>query len=183
MVALVENLDSRLWTPDDLKHIQNSKLLTKLLFLVDSGARGIGTLTGPDGSLIGLVDYESYKSPSLEILKYRADSELNDAQQFKVWTPQDRKLVFHACQIGENEERTGLTFLWRHDRPHGRLAPSNVYWSHNGQRLPPTPEPQYKLETYIKGAWEEEVTKIAKGMLKENSNFFDVHYRSNRRFG
>ena len=167
-------------TPEDARHAQNTKLLTKILFLVDSGTRDICTVV-QDGSFKGILSYESYKSPLVDALRYHTDSELDGADQCKVWQNGDnRKLVFHASEIPKDHDK-GLVFLWRSERPHGRLQPSNAYWS-GGKRLPPITERLYQLHTYARGEpWEQEVTRIAKSMLRQGSNFFDCPYRSDRR--
>ncbi len=181
METLVENSHSSHWSPDILLHVQNSKLLTKLLFLVDSGTRGIGTITSSEGQLKGVLSYESYKSPLAEVLKYETDSELNGANQWKVWTPHNHELVFHASECVEGTSPHYSTFLWRHERPHGRLPSSNTFWSDSGKRCPSISEQLYELCMYARGKWEQEITTIAKGMLKEGSKLFDIPYRSSRR--
>jgi len=163
----------------DLSHVQNSKLLTKLLFLVDSGSRDIRLVELPGGALGGILDFESYRGPHVDVLRYKVDTELGDAAQFKVWVRDKSELVFHASEVVEGREPTSPVFLWRQERPHGRLFSSNTYWS-DGVRLPPVTESAYELHLYTKGAWEDEVTGIAKGMLRPGSRLFDVQYRSKK---
>ncbi len=166
---------------EDALHVQNTKLLTKLLFLVDAGARGIGTIELPNGSFGGILEYESYRAPSVSILKYSVGSEFKGAEQWKVWTKTDKEMVFHASEFVDGVEQLGSAFIWRNERPHGRLVSSNTYWS-TGEHRSPIAEPAYLLHTYVRGEpWEQEVTQISKGMLRQGSRLFDCPYRSQRR--
>ena len=167
-------------SPEDVKHVQNSKLLHKLLWLVDSGSREIRTVYTPV-SFIGILSYEAFKGPTVDIVSYKADYELNGARQWKVWVREENKLVFHASEIDElgEPEPNGPIFIWRGERPHGRLPPSNAYWS-DGVRLPPITESEYELHVYARGEWEKEITRITKGIQQPGSKFFDTPYRSKK---
>jgi len=163
-------------TEEDARHIQNSKLLTKLLWLVDSGGRGIVTVELPRGTFRGIMSYETYRDSNLAVAKYRED--FFSEQQWKVWTG-DKKLVFHASEVGEGRVPENPTFLWRFTRPHGRLQPSNTF--RGNTRMPSITEPLYELNVYERGQqWEEEVTRIVRGMARPGSRLFNSHYHSER---
>lgn len=181
MLTAVNPQNSVSLSKKDALQVQNSKLLTKLLFLTDSGTRDIGTIITPNENLLGIIEFESYKSPNFKILRYRVDSEFNGADQWKVWTCESNKLVFRASEVAGDNNRSNPIFLWRSERPHGRLQPSNSFIGDWKTRCPPITEPFYELHIYQRGEWEDEITKIVRGMLNEGSRLFDVPYRSNRR--